>query len=361
MTEEGSGGHSGSTRAITAAFLANLGIAIAKFAGFLVTASSALLAESIHSVADASNQALLVLGGRRARRDPTPLHPFGYGRVRYFWSFVVAVVLFSLGGLFSIYEGYHKISEPEEVTSPAVAFAILGLAIVFEAFALRTAVRHAQPERHGRSWPDYIRGSRSPELPVLLLEDSGALIGLLFATAGVALALVTGNPLFDGLGTLAIGVLLVTIAIVLAIEMKSLLIGEAASPEVIERIEEGIEQGADVRRVIHMLTQPGPRRSPGRGQGGVRTGPVDERVGWGDQRLRGPGPLRRADRAGDLPRARSVRAGEGRCELFPGPSRLVLVDVAASVPRLVATTTASARFPPPARARRMPTLPGTAR
>ncbi len=252
MSGEGSGG---STRAIAAAFLANVGIAIAKFVGFLVTASSALLAESIHSIADASNQGLLVLGGRRARRDPTPLHPFGYGRVRYFWAFVVAVVLFSLGGLFSIYEGYHKISEPEEITSPVVAFAILALAIVFEAFALRTAVRHAQPERRGRSWPDYIRSSRSPELPVLLLEDSGALIGLLFATAGVALALVTGNPLFDGLGTLAIGVLLVMIAIVLSIEMKSLLIGEAASPEVIERIQGEIEEGADVRRVIGMLTQ----------------------------------------------------------------------------------------------------------
>jgi len=147
------------------------------------------------------------LGGRRARREPTPLHPFGYGRVRYFWAFVVALVLFSLGGLFSIYEGYHKIVDPHEVTSPGVAFAILGAAMIFEAFALRTAVRHANPERRGRCWTSYIRHSRSPELPVLLLEDSGALLGLVFATSGVALALVTGNPLWDGLGTLAIGVL----------------------------------------------------------------------------------------------------------------------------------------------------------
>ncbi len=238
-----------------AALLANAGIALAKFIGFLVTGSSSLLAESIHSVADASNQGLLFLGGRRSRRDPTPLHPFGYGRSRYFWSFVVAVVLFSLGGLFSIYEGYHKISDPHEISSPGVAFAIFGAALVFEAFALRTAMRHAQPERRGRSWWSYIRNSRSPELPVLLLEDSGALLGLVFATVGVALALVTGNPVFDGLGTLAIGVLLVSIAIVLAIEMKSLLIGEAASPETIRRIESELGQSPGVARILHMMTQ----------------------------------------------------------------------------------------------------------
>ena len=255
MSDEGEGGHGESTGAIAAAFLANLGIAVAKFVGFLVTGSSSLLAESIHSVADASNQGLLVLGGRRARRAPTALHPFGYGRSRYFWAFVVAVVLFSLGGLFSLYEGYHKITEPEEITSPAVAFAIFGVAIVFEAFALRTAVGHANPGRGGRSWVSYIRTSRSPELPVLLLEDSGALIGLFFATAGVALAIITGNPLFDGLGTLAIGALLVTIAIVLAIEMKSLLIGEAATQETIERIEAELGQTPGVRRVMHVLTQ----------------------------------------------------------------------------------------------------------
>jgi cation diffusion facilitator family transporter len=255
MSGEGEGGHGESTGAIAAAFLANLGIAIAKFVGFLITGSSSLLAESIHSVADASNQGLLVLGGRRARRAPTALHPFGYGRSRYFWAFVVAVVLFSLGGLFSLYEGYHKITEPEEITSPAVAFVIFGVAIVFEAFALRTAMRHATPERRGRSWVNYIRTSRSPELPVLLLEDSGALIGLFFATAGVALAIITGNPLFDGLGTLAIGALLVTIAIVLAIEMKSLLIGEAATQETIERIEAELGQTPGVRRVMHVLTQ----------------------------------------------------------------------------------------------------------
>ncbi len=241
--------------AILAAFLANLGIALAKFVGFLITGSSALLAEAVHSVADSGNQGLLALGGRRARRAPTELHPFGYGRARYFWSFIVAVVLFSVGGLFSLYEGYHKISDPHDVTSPAVAFAILGVAIVFEAFALRTAMKHARPHLRGRSWMQYIRTSRSPELPVLLLEDSGALLGLVFAMAGIALALITGNPIFDGIGTLAIGALLVVIAIVLALERSSLLLGEAATPEEVREIERALTDGRDVRRLIHMATQ----------------------------------------------------------------------------------------------------------
>jgi cation diffusion facilitator family transporter len=244
-----------SAGAILAAFLANLGIAATKFVGFLITGSSSLLAESIHSVADSSNQGLLFLGGRQATRAPTQLHQFGYGRVRYFWAFVVAVVLFTLGGLFSAYEGYHKVADPHHIDSPAVAIGILALAAVFEAFALRTAVRHATPDRGKRSWSRYIRESRSPELPVLLLEDSGALLGLLLALIGVALSLITGNPVFDGIGTLAIGVLLICIAVVLAIEMRSLLIGESASPELQRAIEAEIERAPGVRRVIHTLTQ----------------------------------------------------------------------------------------------------------
>jgi divalent metal cation (Fe/Co/Zn/Cd) transporter len=168
---------------------------------------------------------------------------------------VVALVLFSLGGLFSIYEGYQKLIHPHEITSPLVAFGILGVAIVFECFALWTAVHHAQVERRGRGWIEFIRTSRSPELPVLLLEDTAALLGLVFAATGIALALITGNPVFDAAGTLAIGVLLVAVAIVLAIEMKSLLMGEAASPDVVERIETEIQQSGDVRRVIHLITQ----------------------------------------------------------------------------------------------------------
>jgi cation diffusion facilitator family transporter len=249
-----SDGHD-SAGAILAAFAANMGIAATKFAGFLITGSSSLLAESIHSLADSSNQGLLFLGGRQATRTPTELHQFGYGRVRYFWAFVVALVLFSLGGLFSAYEGYHKIANPHAIDSPAVAIGILALALVFEAFALRTAIRHATPQRGTQSWTQYIRESRSPELPVLLLEDSGALLGLAFALIGVVLALITGNPVFDGIGTLAIGLLLLGIAVVLAIEMRSLLIGESASPELQRRIEAEFERGPGVRRVIHVLTQ----------------------------------------------------------------------------------------------------------
>jgi cation diffusion facilitator family transporter len=253
MAPSGDGHESGG--AILAAFTANVGIAATKFAGFLITGSASLLAESIHSVADSSNQGLLFLGGRQASRAPTELHQFGYGRVRYFWAFVVAVVLFSLGGLFSAYEGYHKISDPHDIDSPAVAIAILGVALVFESFALRTAARHSAPDRGTRSWTRYIRESRSPELPVLLLEDSGALLGLAFALLGVLLTLITGNPVFDGIGTLAIGVLLVCVAGVLAVEMRSLLIGESASPELQRSIEAEFEHTAGVRRVIHVLTQ----------------------------------------------------------------------------------------------------------
>jgi cation diffusion facilitator family transporter len=251
----GGDGHSESTGAILAAFLANLGIAVTKFIGFLITGASSLLAESIHSIADSSNQGLLFHGGRAARREATPLHPFGFGRSRYFWSFMVAAVLFSVGGLFSIYEGVHKIQHPEELSSPIVAFTILGLAIVFEAFALRTAVRHARPHRGGRTWFAYLRSSRSPELPVLLLEDSAALLGLCLAMLGVGLAELTGNAVWDGIGTLGIGVLLVVVAAVLAVEMKSLLLGEAASPEHIREIESRLVGTPGVTRIIHMLTQ----------------------------------------------------------------------------------------------------------
>ena len=253
MAGTGDGHESGA--AILAAFLANVGIATAKFAGFLITGSSSLLAESIHSVADSSNQGLLVLGGRQAAQPPSELHQLGYGRVRYFWAFVVAVVLFTLGGVFSLYEGYHKIAEPQDIDAPAVALVILTLAAAFEGFALRTAARHARPHRGRRSWAAYIRESRSPELPVLLLEDSGALLGLFFAFTGVALAVVTGNPVFDGIGTLAIGALLFCIAVVLAIEMRSLLIGESAAPELQGQIEAAFAKSPGVRRVIHVLTQ----------------------------------------------------------------------------------------------------------
>ncbi len=246
--------HEGSTKAIFAAFFATLGIAIAKFVGFLITGASSMLAESIHSLADTSNQGLLLLGGRTARRAPTEEHPFGYGRDRYFWSFVVALVLFSVGGLFAVYEGIEKLRHPHEISSPAVALGILGVAVVLEAFSLRTAIREARPFKGRNSWVTYIRRSKSPELPVVLLEDLGALFGLLFAFTGITLALVTDEPRFDGAATLMIGLLLVTIAVILVIEMKSLLIGESATAEQQGEIRAQIEGTPGVTRLIHMRT-----------------------------------------------------------------------------------------------------------
>lgn len=243
------------TKAILAAFLANLGIAVAKFAGFLLTRSSSMLAESVHSLADTGNQGLLMLGGKRAGRVPDEQHPFGYGRERYFWAFVVALVLFIGGAVFAIYEGIEKIRHPHEVESAGIAIAILLVAIVLEGYSFRTAVREARPLRRGRSWPRFIRDARAPELPVVLLEDSGALAGLVIALAGVALTLSTGHAVFDGISTLTIGVLLAGLAIVLAVEMKSLLIGEAALPQDVDAIRQALLGGEQVTAVIHLRTE----------------------------------------------------------------------------------------------------------
>jgi cation diffusion facilitator family transporter len=220
----------GTRRAIVAAFLANLGIAISKFFAFAVTGSASMLAEGIHSIADTGNQGLLFLGGRRSRKPPTEEHPFGFGTERYFWAFIVALVLFTLGSLFALYEGVHKLLDPKELDSPIWAFAVLAIAIVLEGLSLRTARKEADPTRRGRSWWRFIRTTKSPELPVVLLEDTGALIGLVFAFIGISLAVITGNPRWDAVGSIGIGLLLGVIAVVLAIEMKSLLIGEAVSP-----------------------------------------------------------------------------------------------------------------------------------
>ncbi len=246
--------HEGSRRAIVAAFLANLGIAIAKFVGFLFTGAASLLAEAIHSVADTGNQGLLFLGGSRARRVPTPEHPFGFGRERYFWAFIVSMVLFLLGGLFALFEGVEKLRHPHELESPAVALVILGVAIALEVISFRTAVREANKVRGDERWWSFIRRSKAPELPVVVLEDLGALVGLSFALVGVTLAVVTDEPRFDAAGSLAIGALLVVIAIVLAIEMKSLLIGELASPRMQAEIAAAIEGCREVRKLIHLRT-----------------------------------------------------------------------------------------------------------
>ena len=248
--------HEGSRKAIAAAFIANLGIAIAKFVGFFVTGAASMLAEAIHSVADTGNQGLLFLGGKRATRTPTEEHPFGYGRERYFWSFVVSVMLFSMGGLFALYEGEEKLRRPHELESAWWAIGILSFAVVLEAFSLRTAYREAshvkQPDQ---TWWQFIRQAKIPELPVVLLEDVGALLGLTFALVGVTLAEITGNPRWDAVGSLAIGVLLVVLASVLAVEMKSFLIGEAASPAQRAAIRSALEGSPPVRRVIHMRTE----------------------------------------------------------------------------------------------------------
>jgi cation diffusion facilitator family transporter len=248
--------HEGSRRAILAAFLANLGIAIAKFAGFLITGSAGLLAEAGHSLADTGNQLLLLLGGKRAAKEADTTHPFGYGRERYFWAFVVALVLFSMGGLFALYEGIDKLRHPHDVESLGVAIGILLFAMVLEGFSLRTAYKEASHHRTSRGgWLTWIRRSKQPELPVVLLEDSGALVGLVFALFGVTMAHVTGEPRWDAVGSIAIGLLLVAIAILLAVEMKGLLIGESASPADIGTIARSLEGAPSVRRIIHLRTE----------------------------------------------------------------------------------------------------------
>jgi cation diffusion facilitator family transporter len=245
----------GSTRAIIAALGANLGIAVAKFVGFLITGSSSMLAESAHSVADSGNQGLLLFGGRRARRAATREHPFGYGRDRYFYAFVVALVLFTLGSLFSLYEGYHKLRDHEaELDRPQVAILILLVAIVLEGFSLRTAVMESNEVRGSSGWFQFIRRAKAPELPVVLLEDTAALIGLLFALAGVGLSWATGDTVWDGIGTVLIGLLLGVIAIILIIETKSLLIGEGATQQTVDKIVAALV-GPGVDRVIHLRTQ----------------------------------------------------------------------------------------------------------
>ena len=246
----------GSRKAIFAAFFANLGIAISKFIGFLITGSASLLAETIHSAADTGNQLLLFFGGQRARKSATPEHPFGYGRERYFWSFAVALVLFSMGGMFALYEGIQKFRDPHEVESLGVAVVILVVAIGLESFSLRTAVKESNHVRQpGTSWWRFIRGTKQPELPVVLLEDVGALVGLFFALGGVLTAHFTEDARWDAVGSISIGILLVVIAIVLAVEMKSLLIGESASADAREAIVTAIESSAHVDQLIHLRTE----------------------------------------------------------------------------------------------------------
>jgi cation diffusion facilitator family transporter len=252
----------GGTKAVVAALTANIFIAVTKFVAWLLTGASSMLAEAIHSVADSGNQVLLLVGGKRATREATPEHPFGYGRERYLFAFIVAVVLFSVGGLFALYEAYHKYEEvhagePNELLEGRwwwVPLVVLTAAIVAEAFSFRTAIRESNKVRGKQSWGRFIRSAKAPELPVILLEDFAALLGLVFALFGVGMSLLTHNGYWDVVGTSLIGLLLVLVAISLAIETKSLLLGEAAGPESVERIEGALTGTPGVDRIIHMKT-----------------------------------------------------------------------------------------------------------
>ncbi|MHB1490551.1 MAG: cation diffusion facilitator family transporter [Cellulomonas sp.] len=246
--------HEGSSRAIIAALSANVGIAVTKLVAFLLTGSSAMLAESVHSLADSGNQLLLLIGGKRARREADPSHPFGYGRERYLYAFIVSIVLFSLGGLFALYEAWHKWAEPHGIDSwQWVPVVVLLAAAGMEGFSFRTAVAESNRLRGSQSWVAFIRGAKAPELPVVLLEDFGALVGLVLALGGVSMTLATGDGRWDAGGTAGIGILLVIIAVVLSVETRSLLLGESAARDVVERIRVALV-GPGVSSVIHLRT-----------------------------------------------------------------------------------------------------------
>ncbi|QYH34627.1 cation diffusion facilitator family transporter [Salinibacterium sp. M195] len=245
---------SGGTKAILAAMLANGGIAVTKFIAFLISGSSSMLAESVHSVADTSNQALLLLGGKKAKKHADAEHPFGYGRERYVYAFVVSIILFSVGGVFSLYEGVSKLQDPHPLEQAWLPITVLLIAIVLESFSLRTAVRESNLVRGKQSWIAFVRHAKAPELPVVLLEDVAALLGLVLALFGVGLTIITDDSLWDAIGTIAIGILLIIVAIILGIETKSLLVGEGATVKQRNLIRDTINAHPDVRSLIHMKT-----------------------------------------------------------------------------------------------------------
>ncbi|MBX3092207.1 MAG: cation transporter [Cryobacterium sp.] len=244
----------GGKKAIIAALLANLGIAVTKFIAWAISGSASMLAEAVHSVADTGNQGLLLLGARQAKRKADAEHPFGYGRERYVYAFVVSIILFSIGGMFSIYEGFNKLAEPHELTNAWLPLLVLVVAIGLESFSLRTAVRESNPLRGKDSWLRFIRHAKAPELPVVLLEDVAALTGLVFAFLGVGLTVITGNSVWDAIGTLAIGALLVVVAVILGIETKSLLVGEGARTADAVAIRDAINADPQVEALIHLKT-----------------------------------------------------------------------------------------------------------
>ena len=244
----------GGKKAIIAALMANIGIAISKFIAFIFTGSSSMLSEAIHSVADASNQVLLLVGNKRSQKPADEKHPFGYGRRRFVYGFIVAVVLFLIGGLFSLYEGLHKWQDPEPLNDWWIAVLVLVVAIGLETVSFRTALREANKSRGKRSLAKFVKDSRQPELPVILLEDAGALLGLVFALVGVGMAVITGDGRWDAVGAMAVGTLLVVIAVFLAMEMATMLVGESALPEEVAAIRAALESAPLVERVIHLRT-----------------------------------------------------------------------------------------------------------
>jgi cation diffusion facilitator family transporter len=244
----------GSNRAIIAALLANLAIALTKFLAWVFSGSSSMLAESVHSLADTGNQGLLLLGGRKAKKKADDAHPFGYGRERYVYAFVVSIILFSVGGVFSIYEGIEKLENPHPLENWWLPMLVLVIAIGAEGFSFRTAVKEANHVRGKQSLVEFVRRAKAPELPVVLLEDFAALIGLVLALFGVGLTVLTGNGIWDAIGTLGIGVLLILVAIVLGIETKSLLVGEGASAADAIAIRDAINAHPDVEALIHFKT-----------------------------------------------------------------------------------------------------------
>jgi len=252
--------HGSGTKAVVAALLANTGIALTKFVAFLLTGFASMLAESIHSLADAGNQLLLLIGGRRSQREATDEHPFGYGRERYIYAFVVAIVLFSIGGVYTLYESLHKFGELDHLDVDTdrwqsyVPIAVLGVAIVLETLSFRTAIIEGNKSKGNSTWWQFIRTAKAPELPVILLEDFAALMGLVFALAAVSLTLITHNPVYDVSGSALIGLLLIVVAVVLTIEVKSLLVGESASPDSIGRIRKALDSAAGLDGIVHLKT-----------------------------------------------------------------------------------------------------------
>ena len=245
---------SSSVKSIIFALLANLGIAITKTVAAIVTGSGAMLAESIHSFADCGNQGLLFLGLKNSKKAPTIDHPLGHGKAIYFWSFIVALILFSMGGLFSIYEGIHKLNSSEEISNPYIAIAVLSVSMLLEGASLLGCIGQVNKIRHNESLWKWFMNSRQSELVLVMGEEVGAILGLMFALISIVLSIVTGNPLFDAIGSIGIGCLLIVISMFMAIKIKGLLIGQSIAPEVRQDIIDFLETQPEVKTVLNLIT-----------------------------------------------------------------------------------------------------------